>query len=204
MRLSRQRSILQRSRGNPKARAEGLDGVAIEAIFKELEAEVRESFRRYGITDSTQQHLVRSASMRYARQVHEVRIPVDGSLGQPQSMERLVAAFDAIYEQRYGKGTGSRSAVIEITNCQLQLVQVLPKVTLAEKDPGGSLAASGRRRVYQESWLDVPVYRWHELPFGSSFAGPALVDAPGTTVWVAPEHTVQVDGCGNLCMELVA
>jgi N-methylhydantoinase A len=131
-------------------------------------------------------------------------VPVAESLAAPQAMERLVAAFDATYEQRYGKGTGSRTAVLEITNCHLQLVQVLPKVTLAETNPGGSLAAAGRRRVYLKGWVDVPVYRWGELPFGSGFAGPALIDAPGTTVWAAPGHTVRVDDLGNLHMELAA
>ena len=87
MRLSRQRSILQRSRGNARAREEGLDGAMIEAIFKELEAEVREAFRRYGISDGTRQALVRSVSMRYSRQVHEVPVPVDGSLSAPQAIK---------------------------------------------------------------------------------------------------------------------
>ncbi|OGA37746.1 MAG: hypothetical protein A3G80_11825 [Betaproteobacteria bacterium RIFCSPLOWO2_12_FULL_62_13b] len=204
MRLSRQRSILQRSRGNAGARAEGLDGAMIEAVFTELEAEVREAFRRYGIADGVRQYLVRSVSMRYARQVHEVPVPVEGSLAGPQSMERLVAAFDGIYEHRYGKGTGSRSAVIEITNCHLQLVQVLPKAAVAGAYPKGPLTASGRRRVYLEGWTEVPVYRWERLPLGSSFTGPALVDAPGTTVWVGPRHALKVDDLGNLRMELAA
>ena len=204
MRLSRQRSILQRSRGNAGARAEGLDGAMIEAVFTELEAEVREAFRRYGIADGVRQYLVRSVSMRYARQVHEVPVPVEGSLAGPQSMERLVAAFDGIYEHRYGKGTGSRSAVIEITNCHLQLVQVLPKAAVAGAHPKGPLTASGRRRVYLKGWTEVPVYRWERLPLGSSFTGPALVDAPGTTVWVGPRHALKVDDLGNLRMELAA
>ena len=204
MRLSRQRSILQRSRGNAGALAEGLDGAMIEAVFTELEAEVREAFRRYGIADGVRQYLVRSVSMRYARQVHEVPVPVEGSLAGPQSMERLVAAFDGIYEHRYGKGTGSRSAVIEITNCHLQLVQVLPKAAVAGAYPKGPLTASGRRRVYLEGWTEVPVYRWERLPLGSSFTGPALVDAPGTTVWVGPRHALKVDDLGNLRMELAA
>jgi len=204
MRLSRQSSILQRSRGNAKARDDGLDGVMIEEIFKELETEIREAFRRYGISDGTRQYLVRSVSMRYSRQVHEVPVPVGGSLAAPQAMQRLVADFDGVYEHRYGKGTGSRSAVIEITNCHLQLVQALPKVAVVVKDPRGPLAPSGRRRVYLKGWVEVPVYRWDTLPLGSSFTGPALVDSPGTTVWVGPQHTVQVDTLGNLRMELTA
>ena len=41
MRLSRQRSILQRSKGNANDRAEGLDGRAMEAVFAELPDEAR-------------------------------------------------------------------------------------------------------------------------------------------------------------------
>ena len=122
----------------------------------------------------------------------------------PEANERLVANFDRIYEQRYGKGTGSRSAVLEITNCHLQLVRVLPKVEVAVHDPKGPLAPSARRSVYLKQWVEVPVYRWSELPLRSTFAGPALVDAPGTTVWVGPGHSAQVDGFGNLRLEVTA
>ena len=202
MRLSRQRSILQRSRGNAKARAEGLEGALVESIFKELEAEVRDAFERYGVSDAARQTLVRSVSMRYSRQVHEVSVPVEGSLAGPQAMADLVANFDRTYEHRYGRGTGSRSAVIEITNCHLQLVQALPKVAAAVADVPGPLAPSGNRRVYLKGWVDVPVYHWDKLPLGSKFAGPALVDAPGTTVWIGPDNEVRVDNLGNLRMEL--
>ena len=204
MRLSRQRSILQRSRGNSKARAEGLDGQAVEKIFRELDAEVDEAFRRYGAYDSASQYRLRSVSMRYSRQVHEVPVPVEESLADAAAMDRLVAGFDRIYEHRYGKGTGSRSAVIEIANCHLQLVQVLPKVAEAARRPHGRLAPSGGRRVYLKQWVEVPVYRWEELPLGSGFSGPALVDAPGTTAWISPEYRVAVDNLGNLRMEAAA
>ncbi len=201
MRLARQRSILQRSRGDARARAEGLEGAAIESTFGELEQEVREAFRKYRVSEGVAQHVVRSVSMRYARQVHEVSVPVEGSLAEPGRMERLVAAFDAIYEHRYGKGTGSRSAVIEITNCQLQLVQVFPKVTLADERADAPLAPSGKRRVYLKPWTEVPVYRWDRLPARARFAGPALVDAPGTTVWIEPGMQAGIDAFGNLRLD---
>ncbi len=204
MRLSRQRSILLRSRGNAKARAEGLDGAAVETIFQELDAEVDQAFQRYGAYDAASQCRLRSVSMRYSRQVHEVPVPVDGPLSDDGAMERLVAGFDGIYEHRYGKGTGSRSAVIEVTNCHLQLVQVLPKVAEVVKKPKGPLAPSSCRRVYLKQWVEIPVYRWGELPLGCRFAGPALIDAPGTTVWVSPDYAVAVDDLGNLRMEASA
>jgi len=197
MRLSRQRSILQRTRGNPKDRADGLDGAALEAVFAELEREVTAAFARYGITEAEGRYFLRSVSMRYARQVHEVPVPV-GSLAAPDAVRGLLESFDRIYEQRYGRGTGSRTAVVEITNCHLQLVQTLPKAALHVASPAGPLVPFGHRRVYLGEWAEVPVYRWEAIPLRASFAGPALIDAAGTTVWIDAKHEARVDSLGNL------
>ncbi len=201
MRLSRQRSILQRTAGNLKDRAQGLDGIALENVFLGLEDELETAAKRYSMSEGSTQYFRRSVGMRYARQVHEITIPIENGLDAQGAVAKVVAEFDRVYEQRFGKGTGSRSAVVEITNCHLQLVRVLPKVDIAVRDPTGPLSSAGTRKVYLKGWNDVPVYRWEDLPFGSEFAGPALVDSPGTTVWVAPTHTAKVDPFGNLRLE---
>ena len=197
MRMARQRSVLQRSRGDRQDRAAGLDAAALQAVFAELEAELRAAFAQYGISGQGTE-LRRSVAMRYARQVHEVPVPITGEVAG----SALVAAFDRIYEQRYGSGTGSRAAVIEITSCQLQLIGKLPKFAVQVPDPPGPLRAAGRRRVYVTDWIEADIYRWHDLPLGAAFAGPALVDAPGTTVWVAPGDQARIDQLGNLRLEM--
>jgi N-methylhydantoinase A len=163
-------------------------------VFRELESEVREAFTRYGIAKGEAQYLVRSVSMRYARQVHEVAIPVEGAV----VADTLISEFDRVYEHRYGKGTGSRNAVVEVTNCHLQLVQPLQKVVEVVSDIKGEVKPESTRRVYVKGWIDAPVYRWDRLPLGATFKGPALVDATGTTVWVSPGDSVKVDELGNL------
>lgn len=202
MRLSRQRSVLQRTGADSRDRAAGIDGPALEAVFQELTSELREAFEKYGVSSEGHQYFLRSVSMRYARQVHELRVPVEYSLAEPDAASRLLAAFDRVYEHRYGRGTGSRSAVIEITSCHLQLVHVLSKASLARPRSGSRLEPFGARRVYLDGWVEVPVYRWEQLPSGASFSGPALVEAPGTTVWVAPSAQAAVDNLGNLLLEI--
>jgi N-methylhydantoinase A len=130
-------------------------------------------------------------------------VPVDGSLAKPGSEARLLKAFEDIYERRYGRGTGSTGAVVEITNCHVQLVRVLPKATLSPQGPSRELNPHGSRRIYYlEDWMKVPVYLWEELPHGSSFTGPALVDAAGTTVWVNQNYVARVDTLGNLFLKV--
>jgi N-methylhydantoinase A len=118
-------------------------------------------------------------------------------------MVKIVESFDRIYEQRFGKGAGSRAAVLEITNCHLHLVRQLPKVAIAPRTTKGSKSPVGTRKIYRDGWTEVPVHRWDDLPAGASFSGPALVDSAGTTVWVSPDHTARVDQFGNLRLEAI-
>ena len=203
MRMGRQRSVLQRSAGDLADRSRGFDGPVLESIFRELETEVASAAKRYGMVGEEQQFFRRSVGMRFARQVHEITISIEGALDGSTAMADLVAAFDSVYEQRFGKGTGSRAALIEITNCHLQLVRVLPKSPLSRRAEGPTPQPSGRRGVYLGEWIDVPVYDWDLLPAGAAFAGPALIDSPGTTVWVGASHHARVDQFGNLRLEAI-
>jgi N-methylhydantoinase A len=204
MRLVRQRSVLQRSVANASDRAQGLDGTALERIFRELESDAEAASKRYGLGGASSHYFRRSVGMRYARQVHEITVPVEGPLDTPEAVQRIVAGFDRIYEHRFGKGTGSRGASIEITNCHLHLVRVLPKMELAARSSEGRAAPAGRRKIYSQGWSEVPVYRWDDLPAGAELSGPALVDGAGTTVWVAPAYAARVDKFGNLRLEVIA
>ena len=203
MRLSRQRSILQRSRGNIHARAEGLDGTALEAIFAALQRELEHDFLPYRPDGATHSFL-RTVNMRFSRQVHEIAVPAHQPLDTPGAVAALVETFDRIYEHRFGRGTGSRSAVIEVVSCHVQLIGALPKPALAVAERTGALSPAGQRRVYVGGWMDVPVYRWDDLPLRSTLRGPALIDGTGTTVWVAPDYEARIDAEANLRLEPVA
>jgi N-methylhydantoinase A len=203
LRLVRQRSVLQRSAGDVSNRARGLNGPALEEVFAELESEVGGAATRYGMAGEEQQSFRRVLGMRYARQVHEIAVAVEGPLAIEGAMENVVRAFDAIYEHRFGKGTGSRSASIEITTCHLHLVRKLPRIEPALRSAKGTLKSSDTRRLYLKEWAEIPVYRWDDLPAGAEFSGPALVDSAGTTVWVSAAHRALVDRFGNLRLEAI-
>ena len=52
-----------------------------------------------------------------------------------------------------------------------------------------------RRRV------DAAVYAWDRLPGGQTFAGPAIVEAVDSTVYVPTGFTAAVDPWGNIVAE---
>jgi N-methylhydantoinase A len=49
-------------------------------------------------------------------------------------------------------------------------------------------------------WQDVAVYAYDALGSGHTFAGPAIVEAPTTTVVVPDGATASIDRVGNLVL----
>jgi N-methylhydantoinase A len=72
----------------------------------------------------------------------------------------------------------------------------------ASPAPSAIATPEGRRQVWWQGRLhDAGRFRG-PLPPGHRLFGPAVVDHEGNTVWVPPGLTAQVDGWGNLVMEI--
>ncbi|MBA3523521.1 MAG: hydantoinase/oxoprolinase family protein [Geodermatophilaceae bacterium] len=146
--------------------------------------------------------------MRYTMQLAEVATPVPaGTLAagglDAAGLDALGAAFGARYEQLYGKGSGFAEAGLQLITYRTQAVGVLPirpqlgRVDAADGDP----VPVSSRRVFldaQRGWQDGDIYDYGSLAEGHEIKGPAIVEAPTTTV-ALPEGSVgRVDRLGNL------
>ena len=81
------------------------------------------------------------------------------------------------------------------------------KLTMQKRAPTGTKAEAalkGRREVDYalEGVHEAAIYDGEKLEPGMSFAGPAIVEDPGTTVVVHPGNRVEVDGFGNIQITL--
>jgi N-methylhydantoinase A/oxoprolinase/acetone carboxylase beta subunit len=74
---------------------------------------------------------------------------------------------------------------------------VLPEHPLADPDP--SAAQAGSRRAWwpqQKDWVETPIYAAELLEPGHALEGPAIVEAPLTTVVVPPGFRYAIDRYG--------
>ncbi|MGH9003218.1 MAG: hydantoinase/oxoprolinase family protein, partial [Acidimicrobiia bacterium] len=81
---------------------------------------------------------------------------------------------------------------------------VLPEHPLAEPDP--SAARAGSRRAWwpqQKDWVETPIYAAELLQPGHALDGPAVVEAPLTTVVVPPGFRYAIDRHGLGILEPV-
>ncbi|MFI6299990.1 hydantoinase/oxoprolinase family protein [Nonomuraea sp. NPDC050790] len=180
-----------------------VDPATVNAVYAALEAELELRLSEQGLTFSGVVH-EREADLRYTMQLAEVTTPVPGGTLTTEQVERVGADFEARYESLYGEGTGFPDAGLQLITYRVRAVGTLPIAPALPDHPEPSAARpepSGVREVF----LDIragrspaTIYDYRALGAGHRISGPAVVEAPTTTVALPPGCDATVDRLGNL------
>ena len=179
----------------------------VNAIFAELEAELEERLNAQGLRFASVRY-EREADLRYTMQLAEVSTSVAAGPLDDEGVAQIGRDFEARYETLYGEGTGFPDAGLQVITYRVRAVGALP---IAPALPDHAIASgdpesSGRREVY----LDVragrapaDIYDYRALRTGHRVDGPAVVEAPTTTVALPPGTRAEVDRLGNLVVRFI-
>ena len=188
------------------AALDDLDWVLVEEIIASLDAKARAVLREGGILDEDIACEL-SADMRYAGQGFEVDVPLDRKAIARHDAVALHHAFDARYEERFGRNLGA--VPVEVVSWRVRLVAP-PSVTEIHFREGSKVADASealiehRLAFFEElgGFVETPVYARHRLEAGRRIAGPALIEEAELTAVIGPRADVEVDPFGNLIMRL--
>ena len=144
-----------------------------------------------------------SADLRYLRQVHELKLPLDYGLAESLRVDELHARFDALHERLFGYVLPEE--VLEVVNLRVRCVARRPRPELPGVRTMGAAppAADGARRAYspgEMSFRQFPVYRGETLDGGCHLEGPAIVELPQTTLVVPSTFAVASDEAGSFVL----
>ncbi|QFG21346.1 hydantoinase/oxoprolinase family protein [Actinomadura sp. WMMB 499] len=184
-----------------------LTGEEIDAAFGALERECGQGLAD-GAIDFTELAFVRAADMRYVGQEHTVTVPVPPVPPGAEGADVLKRAFDAAHEQRYSHSAPEEPA--QIVSLRVSAVGRLNKPDLVKIGAGTAspdAAARGDRDVVfapGDGPVRTPVYERSALLAGNRICGPAVVEEPTTTTMLRPGDSAEVDGYGNLLLEIGA
>ena len=162
-----------------------------------LEALVTEQMQREGFQHKDIR-MVETASIRYRRQLHDLIVtsPVRRIAG-PADFDRLIAAFDSDYESIFTRGASYKQAGYEIYEVGItaSVSKVKPRLIRHERvGTDASAAIKGRRMAYFDGAMrEAAVYDLVALRAGNLVPGPAIVEAPTTTMVVPVDTDVSVD-----------
>lgn len=136
---------------------------------------------------------------RYQNQEFAVEVDLPTLTPDAAAMDNLVAAFHDAYEREY---TYRLDAGVEIIGIHMIAASEVGKLEIHKLPVTGATldaAIKGRRMVdyTTEGVHEATIYDGTLLEPGMSFAGPAVVEDPGTTIVVHPTNRVTIDDYGN-------
>jgi N-methylhydantoinase A len=166
----------------------------VESIYATME---RDGTRRLEQADvpPAQQRFERWVEARYRRQVHHVRVPAPARIDDA-GLAAMATRFENEYERLFGKGAALKDAGIELVNYGVDAIGVVPHVAPDRAHAGRATTPHGHRMTWcplQLKMVDTPVYDGPSLATGTSFAGPAIIEHPGTNIVVLAGQTARID-----------
>ncbi len=179
-----------------------VDLVNFNATFARLEADLTQRLKAQNL-QFDKILFEREAELRYTMQMAEVATPVPSGDLDETGIEELGRTFEALYERIYGKGSGFSDAGIQLITYRVRAIGVLPiRPELPDLETGSdNPEPSSRRKVFldvRRGWQDAAIYDYLDLGVGAIIAGPAVVEAPTTTVALPEGCAGKVDRLGNL------
>ncbi|NYT60606.1 hydantoinase/oxoprolinase family protein [Alcaligenaceae bacterium] len=138
---------------------------------------------------------------RYRGQTHDIRVAVD--LKSHDDMSAFIVSFHQAHRAQHGHDNPGHA--IEIVNCRVQAVGLVPKDGGTVQPSNADLPPPGERNVYfgpDIGWLMTPIYRRDSLPPGVKLVGPAIIEEMSSTTVILPGQQVSVDLRGNILIRI--
>lgn len=170
----------------------------INVGWDELEKQAAADFAAEGLPWE-QAKVQQIAYVRYGGQMEDLEVTSPISrINSPEDMDRLLAAFEKLYEKVYAGVAKHERAGFQIM--ELGVTASIPKVKpklvkhpLEGKSPHKN-AVKGEREVYYEGkWSKTTIYEMDRLRPGNEVSSTAVIEAPATTFFLPPGRHVRVD-----------
>jgi N-methylhydantoinase A/oxoprolinase/acetone carboxylase beta subunit len=146
--------------------------------------------------------------MRYGMQPHQTRIRSPRlHLSTAEDVKEIYAAFEREYSRVYSPSATFLAGGVEIAGFTLwSVVRTrkldLPVLALSPHDPSGAWKKNrGAFWGPDTGWLDTSVYSLTDLRPGNRIEGPAIIEAPDTTIVLDPSRSFRIDDRGNGIIE---
>jgi N-methylhydantoinase A len=179
-----------------------VDPNQVKVTFDRLEQHLRTQLAAQDL-EFSEIRFEREADIRYTMQLAEVSVPVSSGTISHEDVALLSKNFEERYEQRFGKGSGFPDAGIQIITYRLRAVGCLairPELP-AFHEGSGAPVPRAKRQVFLDvirRWEETPIYHYLDLGVGDKISGPAVMEAPTTTVALPAGCHAVVDRLGNL------
>lgn len=177
--------------------------------IKSLSDSILSQFSSEGI-NTEEVELVKSITMRYNMQVHEIEVEIKENVISPEILEKVVIPrFESKYSEIHGTGTEAREAGTEIINCKVigRYYHLVVEDTIPESSTRAKsgVKLKGKRRAFFEQRgqlieLETAIFDGDSLAAGDLLTGPSIVERYGDAVVIPPRYKGEVDSLGTISL----
>ena len=169
--------------------------------FAELEGEVGKELLEGGAAPE-RISIARFAEVRFRMQNKTLSVPVQPGRVDSDAIARLLTAFERQFVELYGSEALFLGAGVEIVSLRVQAKGALdkPRVTRVVSAGAGQGHMPASRPVYLgrvHGLVMADVVRGNELRPGDRVRGPAVIEHPGTTIFVGLGQSAAIDDLEN-------
>lgn len=192
--------------GDFEGAAAALDAGRIQANLDQLQRQAENALRESGASEDGIS-CERFIGMRFRMQVQRITVPVrDGELTQAD-IGALLERFERQFEELYGAGSAYRGAGVELVSFRVQGHGRLekPELTSLARPATGASTELPKRRLYlggEVGMVTAQVLRGTGLAADQVIEGPAVIEHPGTTIFVGPGQRAEIDDLDNTMIKL--
>ena len=171
---------------------------AVTAAWHELAEQVADEFAKSGVDRATV-HFKPGVRMLYFGQLNDLEVlAAPNSLAQGADLDALCAGFEESYGSMYGNAARTPEFGYMITGVFLSGTTPVEKPVLPtepEGDPAPPPEAykTSRAIYWQGAWHDATILDLDRLHAGNVIDGPAVVEAPASTMLVPPDRSARLD-----------
>jgi len=173
-------------------------GMILNSGWEELERKAIDDLKQEGFREEDVT-LRQVAYLRYGQQMEDLEVLAPVSrINTAEDMDRLIEAFEDLYTRVYA--AGAKHPEWGYTVLEQGVIASVPKVKpvlrknhLEGKEPPKE-AFKGERDVYlKRKWVTAKLYEMDLLKPGNQIEGPAIVEAPATTLFVPTGRSIRMD-----------
>jgi N-methylhydantoinase A len=173
----------------------------VEAVFAALEDDAA---RALSIGPGVEHRVARFADLRWAGQAHQLTVALPDGPVTATTLEQLPDRFAEAYRRAYGiDGSGEVQLVTARVRTTRVVDKLAPRPSTVDAVASDPLAAGQRDVWFVEvgDFTTTDVYDASGLQPGDRLTGPAVVEAPDTTIVVPPGCVATVDGWGTVVVD---
>ncbi len=185
---------------------ERLDAALVTKVFAELTEDAHAQLARDGVSKEGAEFRY-YADLRYVGQEHALQIPLRDAAMLTGDTKEVRELFHVEHDQRYGQAAMEEK--LEVVNLRLVLTaarsDTIAEAWMVEEWKATDSAPESSRDVIfsdPDKPLKTRILWRPAMPAGMTFAGPAVIEEPNSTILIHPGDKVTVTKTGHLIVDI--